>query len=141
MHPTAASPIRHRPSPTALFTHLLLLAGAFALVMGRTPGAFRMERLAEALPGVYGHVSNFSLSFLLYAGIGFMWLMTGVAPRAFAWAALALIAANLVYELLLPVLNTRDPIDAAYGLVGSLLAWLWIGLVRRFGLRAVPVST
>lgn len=119
---------------------LLLLAGAYALFMGRKPGVFRSTAIIDALPGFYSHVSNFSISFLLYAGVGFMWLMIGVRMRLLVLAALALALANIAYELLVPVLNTRDPVDAAYGVAGTVLALAWIGIVGRVGFIPMPAA-
>lgn len=118
--------------------HLLLLAAAFALFMGRKPGLFRSQRLLDVAPGFYSHVSNFCISYLLLAGVGFLWLMMGLSVRVIALAALGLILANAIYEFLVPVLNTRDPIDAAYGVVGTLLGFAWLWTVARTGLKRLP---
>lgn len=137
--PTTPAPgLRHVPHLAATIAHLLLLAGAYLLFLGRKPGRFRSETVLELVPGFYSHISNFSLSYLLYAGVGFLWLMMGVPLRWLAAAGLALIAANLVYEFLIPVLNTRDPVDAAYGVVGTVLAFAVLWLIRRFGLMPSP---
>ncbi len=130
--------LRFRPTLWVAVAHLLLFAAAFALFLGRKPGVFRSQVLLDAVPGFYSHVSNLSLSYLLYAGVGYLWLMMGVSTRHVALAGLALGVANVVYELLLPVLNTRDPVDAAYGLVGTLLAFGWLWSIQRFGLRPRP---
>lgn len=126
------------PRAWAAIAHLLLLAGMFLLFMGRKPGAFRSQRMLDVLPGFYSHVSNLSLSYLLLAGVGFIWLMMGVSMRHVALAALGLLLANIAYELLLPVLNTRDPIDAVYGAVGALLGFVWLWLLARVGLKPAP---
>lgn len=130
--------LRSAPYPWAALLHLLLLAAAFALFMGRKPGAFRSEHILDMLPGFYSHVYNFSLSYLLLAGVGFLWLLMGVSVRRIAWVGLALILANVIYELLLPLLNTRDPMDAVYGAVGTLLAFAWLWVTERIGLKALP---
>lgn len=126
------------PNVWAALAHLLLLAGMLVLFMGRKPGAFRAQRILDVLPGFYSHVSNLSLSYLLLAGVGFIWLIMGVSMRYVALAALGLLVANITYELLLPVLNIRDPIDAVYGAVGTLLGFVWLWLLARVGLKAVP---
>ena len=126
--------LRFQPTIWAALGNLLLLGIAFLLFLGRKPGAFRSQALMDLLPGFYTHVFNFSLSYLLLAGVGFLWLMMGVAVRHVAWAALALAMANLAYEFLLTLLNTRDPVDAAYGIAGTLCAFAWLWIIIRFGL-------
>jgi len=82
-----------------------------------------------------------ALLHLLLAGIGFMWVMVGVTLRHVAWAVVAVAVANIAYEFLLPLLNTRDPVDAAYGIAGTLCALAWLWIIVRFGLRpAQPAS-
>ncbi|WP_140909622.1 hypothetical protein [Cognatiluteimonas lumbrici] len=135
---SATLAFRFAPTLWASLLHLALMAGAFVLFLGRKPGRFRSQAIIEAIPGFYTHVFNFSLSYLLYAGIGFLWLMMGVPMRFVAWAGAALVAANVGYELLLPLLNTRDPVDAAYGIAGTLLGFAWLWIVRRFGLTPIP---
>jgi len=132
--------LRFQPSLWAAVLHLLMFAAVFTLFIGRKPGMFRSETLLDLVPGFYGHVSNFAIFWLLLAGVGFLWLMMGVRMAHVALAALALIVANLVYEFFLPVLNTRDPIDALYGVVGTLLAFAWLWLIHRFGLKPLPVA-
>ena len=134
-----ATPVmRFQTTVWAALIHLLLFAGVFVLFLGRKPGAFRSQAISELVPGFYTHVFNFSLSYLLLAGVGFLWVMMGVQLRHVAWAAAALVVANLGYELLLPLLNTRDPVDAAYGIAGTLCAFAWLWIIIRFGLTPNP---
>lgn len=132
--------MRFHPHLWAAVLHLLLFAVVFALFMGRKPGMFRSEIILEQMPGFYSHVFNFSLSWLFLAGVGFLWLMMGIRMRHMALAALALIVANVAYELLLPLLNTRDPIDALYGAAGTLLAFAWMWIIHRFGLKPIQIE-
>ena len=127
--------MRFSPALWAALLHLLLFAGVFVLFLGRKPGMFRSQAIIDLVPGFYTHVFNFSLSYLLLAGVGFLWVMMGIALRHVAWAALALVVANVAYEWLLPLLNTRDPVDAAYGIAGTLCAFAWLWILIRFGLR------
>lgn len=122
-----------QPRVSITVVHALLLAGVYALFMGRKPGPLQSAAIANMVPGFYSHVSNFSLSFLFLAGGGFLGVLMGVPVRQLAWSALALAVANVGYELLLPLLNTRDPVDAAYGVAGTLLAFIWVLIVRRYG--------
>ena len=129
---------RYQPSLWATLTHLMLLGLAYALFAGRKPGFFRSETIISLAPDFYSHVSNFSLSFMLYAGAGFAALLGEVPMRRLAWIGLAFVLANVVYELFLPLLNTRDPIDAVYGVVGTLLGFAWLWVIHRFGRTELP---
>ena len=134
-----ATPVmRLQPTLWAALVHLLLFAAVFVLFLGRKPGMFRSQSIIDLVPGFYTHVFNFSLSYLLLAGVGFMWLMMGVRLRHVAWAAVAVAVANVVYEFLLPVLNTRDPVDAVYGIIGALCAFAWLWIIIGFGLVPAP---
>jgi hypothetical protein len=79
----------------AALLHLLLFAGVFVLFLGRKPGMFRSQAIIDLVPGFYTHVFNFALSYLLLAGIGFLWVAMGVRLRHVAWAALALAVASV----------------------------------------------
>ncbi|QCO66689.1 hypothetical protein E5843_00755 [Luteimonas yindakuii] len=140
MRKDTASPLRFQPRLAATAFHLLLLAAVLALFAGRKPGLFRSRAILDLLPGFYSHVSNFALSYLFFTGVGFAWLMTGVRVHALVLAALVLCGANVAYELLLPLLNTRDPMDAVHGVAGTLLGLAWLLVLRRFGLRRAPDS-
>lgn len=137
----APHPFRYAPYVSVTIAHFVWLAAVFALFMGRKPGVFRSQSILDVAPAFYSHISNFSLSYLLYAGVGFLWLMVGVSMRMLALAGLSLAVANVTYELLLPLLNTRDPVDAVYGLIGTLLAFGWLCVIQRFGLREIPGKT
>ena len=127
--------LRFKPAPWAAITHLLLFAVVYAVFLGRKPGMFRSEAILDIVPDFYSHALNFSLSYLLYAGVGFLWVMMGVQARYVALAGVALVLANVGYEWLLPLLNTRDPLDAVYGIAGTLLGFAWLWVFRRFGLK------
>src|SRR3546814_20608242 len=98
---------RFAPTLWASLCHLLLMAGAFVLFLGRKPGRFRSEATMDAVPGFYTHEFNFSLTYLLYVGAGFLWLMLGVSVRFVAWAGAAFVVANFGAEVLLPLLKSQ----------------------------------
>lgn len=68
----APTVMRFQPRLWVAALHLPLFATAFALFMGRKPGVFRSETIIDHVPGFYSRVSNFSLSWLLLAGVGFL---------------------------------------------------------------------
>ena len=84
-------------------------------------------------PTINSHITNFTISVLLSVLVGYLLLLYGAR---FGWVALwggLLIAANLLYELCLPFLNTTDPIDALYGIAGVLVSLAYLYWMNRFG--------
>ena len=92
------------------------------------------------MPDFYSHVSNLSISYMLYAGVGYLWLAFGVPMRLIGLFGLALAACNLVVERAIPVLNTPDPVDALYGLIGIALGAVLLVAIDRRGMRPSPAS-
>ena len=137
---TIPTVFRRVPKPWAALLHLAALGGALALFLGRKPGIFRSECILANVPDFYLHVSNASISFLLYAGVGYLWLMMGVPMKRLALAGAALIAANIGCELFLPILNTRDIVDAWYGVAGVAAGFFALWTIDRRGMVANPAA-
>lgn len=119
---------------TALVFPVLILS-VLAIFMGRRVPALRCPWWMETLPGFYSHISNFSISLMLCLGIGYAWLLAGVALRGAVVLCLCVAISNLIYESFIPLLNTRDPVDAVYGVVGTALAMAILLLFDRFGMH------
>lgn len=45
-----------------------------------------------------------------------------------------LILANVIYELFIPLINTRDIVDMWYGIAGTVIGGMIVLLIARFGL-------
>lgn len=82
---------------------------------------------------VNSHSTNFTLSLLLCTFIGYLLLSAGKKYISNAVIGILLIIANFIYELLLPVLNTRDVIDALYGLAGVTVSLIYLFVISRYG--------
>ena len=82
---------------------------------------------------VNSHITNFTLSLLLCTFIGYLLLSAGKKYISNAVIGILLIIANFIYELLLPVLNTRDGIDALYGLAGVTVSLIYLFVISRYG--------
>ena len=54
---------------------------------------------------------------------------------------IALLLANLIYELFIPVLNTPDIVDAYFGFAGTILGFLFLFFVYKSGLNPNPIAT
>ena len=82
---------------------------------------------------VNSHITNFTLSLLLCTFIGYLLLSAGKKYISNAVIGILLIIANFIYELLLPVLNTRDVVDALYGLAGVTVSLIYLFVISRYG--------
>lgn len=83
---------------------------------------------------VTSHISNLSLSMMLYLYWGQMMLLYDVKFKYIILVGISLILGNFVYELFLSILNTKDIIDAIYGLIGCILSFSYLALTKKFGL-------
>lgn len=129
--------LRFYPLPLTSLVFFLLLGFNGLLFYGRKSKAVQIEMAVDLFPEFYTHISNFCISFLLLGGVGYSWLLFGVGFRQIIYAALGVIAANFIWELWLPLLNTRDISDAWFGLAGTILAVFFLGLTAKFGLKPV----
>jgi hypothetical protein len=135
-----ASTLKRLPRVWAAVTFLLLMALVFVLFQGRKTELVRPDALLAIAPAFYSHVSNFSISYVLCAGIGYPWLMMGSSMAAVLWLGLAGVLANIVYEGFIPILNTPDFVDAWYGIAGCVLGVSVLAVIERWGLVANPAS-
>jgi hypothetical protein len=132
---------KYVPKLWAAITYLLLVLGALFLFMGRTVKAIKIDGLRSTFHDFYFHVSNFSISILVYLTMGYVWLLMGLRIRAVVLAGIVIIVINFIYELFIPILNTPDIIDAYYGLAGVVLSFLFLFFTYRYGLTSkTPVS-
>ncbi len=118
--------------PVAIAVHLSINLGCLVLFVLRTvhisnPAVVVINR------EITSHISNFALSLVLCALAGFVLLATGKRLALAQKVCIAVLAANVVYEAFLPVLNTRDMMDALYGIAGSLAGMLYLAWLNRFG--------
>lgn len=118
---------------TALF--FVLFGIAVLLFQGRKHEWARFGFILDMMPEFYSHISNYTISYLLYAGVAYFWLMMGTPFRYVIIFGILLLAANFIYELYIPVLNTPDITDAYFGAAGTVVAFLFLSYVRYFGLK------
>lgn len=131
----SAQPV-YRVTTAWLVVFYVVFALVFFCFLQRK-GAFWAE-----LPGQVGsHFSNFAISYLIVAGPGLMNLILG-APFAAIWLIVGgMIFANLLAEFALTFINTKDPLDAVYGIAGTLLALGLLLLIKRYGLVKIPAKS
>lgn len=129
------STLKYIPKGWTSLLFFILLVIVLFLFFARTKEILRFNFLLQYFPFYYHHISNFSISYLLYAGVGYMWLLMGIQLKYIVAVGILIIIANLVYETWLPLLNTMDMMDAYYGIAGALLGFIFLLLVQKRGLR------
>lgn len=74
-----------------------------------------------------------------YLGIGFILLMKDVKFRFISLLGIVYIIGNLLCETLMTFLNTPDIIDAYFGILGTMVSFLFLFLTKKFGL--IPITS
>lgn len=128
--------MKQLPKVTTAISFLIFLAVVFALFQGRKSEWIRLQNIDNFLPEFYSHISNFCLSYILYSGIGYFWIMAGVKFKYIVGLGIVILASNFIFELFINVLNTPDIIDAYYGVTGTLFALLFLFISYKFGFKA-----
>lgn len=124
------------------------LLAAYYLVFGLVMASFFVRSNGDfwaSLPILGGweigtHMSNFALSYAILSGACLPAILMGKPFRNILVIAGLLAAANISYELLLPFLNTRDMIDAIYGLAGTGLGLGALWLAQKYRCPASKVK-
>lgn len=132
--------LKYVPKLGSSLFFFLLFGVVFLLFWGRKSETVQSEYFLQLLPSFYQHISNFSLSYLLYVGIGYFRLMMGVKFKFLIYFGIVLLLANLIYELFISILNTPDITDAYFGFAGIFLGFLFLYSVYRFGLKPNPLA-
>ena len=127
--------LKYIPNLFAAISFLVIWLILSWLFMGRTIEFCKLTLITGYYPDFYFHVSNFVISYFIYAGIGYFWLMLGVNFKYIIALGIASVLANLIYELWIPILNTPDLIDAYFGLAGTFTAFVFLLLTFKFGLK------
>jgi hypothetical protein len=120
-----------------LFIYSLLIF----LGLGLTIGRWLSQSTDFVVINTYinSHISNFSLSLMSYLGIGFILLMKDVKFRFISLLGIVYIIGNLLCETLMTFLNTPDIIDAYFGILGTMVSFLFLFLTKKFGL--IPITS
>lgn len=120
---------------TLLVYYGLLLLGALLTVL-RWISAFN-SHVMVINPEINAHISNFSLSLILYLAIGFTWTLQGVKFKYVAGLGVLLILANILCETVMGFMNTPDILDAVYGVLGTILGFCFLAVSKRYGFNAI----
>lgn len=82
---------------------------------------------------INSHITNFTLSLIICTLIGYLLLCFNKKYKTIIILGIILISTNLLYETLLPFLNTIDIIDALYGIIGVILSMIYLYIVNKKG--------
>lgn len=130
--------IKYLPKVATALLFLLFLVANYLLFSGRRSDVLQPALILANFPDFYLHVANFTISCLLYSAIGYAWLILGIKVKTVVILGIIIIVANFIYELWIPILNTRDLMDAWYGFAGTLVGFVFLILMKKFGLRLNP---
>ncbi len=111
--------------------HLLLICFCLILTIIRWRNSFNSD-IVFINNTITSHISNFSLSMLLYLTYGQIMLLYDIKFKYVILVGISLILGNFVYELFLDILNTKDIVDGIYGLIGCVLSFQHLFLMKKF---------
>ena len=75
---------------------------------------------------INSHITNFTISMMLCTLVGYLLLSTNGKYKSVIIFEVLVIFANIIYETILPILNTVDFIDAVYGIVAVVLSFIYL---------------
>lgn len=133
--PTSDAPERLILRSWASAGYALIFTVAALIALGYVDPSLKLGFFETLLPGFYLHASNLTLSCCLVLVYGLVRIVMGAKLWEIAAFTLAVVAANYVYELFLPLWNYVDIVDAHHGAVGAVLTFLFMAAVHRWGLR------
>ena len=84
---------------------------------------------------INSHITNFTLSVLLCVLIGYLLQLFGKKYNSNIIVGMVIILSNFIYEILLPILNTTDIVDAVYGLVGTIISLIYLYIISKYGFK------
>jgi hypothetical protein len=128
----------YAPKLWSAIVYFILVGIAAFLFAGRKIDALKLPIILNSIPDFYSHVSNFSISFMLSLMAGYTHTMVTKNLKRAIVIALILITANVVYEWYLPYLNTPDKVDGYYGILGTILPFVFLVFYQKYGLKENP---
>ena len=109
-----------------------IFAICFILVIMRWISIFN-EDIFVISNEINSHITNFTLSLITCALIGYLLLCFKKKYSSIIILGFILICINIIYETLLPFLNTIDFIDALYGIIGVILSMAYLFTIDKRG--------
>lgn len=84
---------------------------------------------------INSHITNFTISLMICTLIGYLLLCYRKKYSTIIKIGLILISMNLIYETILPLINTIDFIDAIYGIIGVIISLLYLYFIDKKGFK------
>lgn len=106
----------------------------FVLVVIRWINVFN-ENIFVITKEINSHITNFTLSLMICTMIGYLLLCYKKKYSSIIKLGLIAIVINLIYETLLPFINTMDFIDAFYGIVGVVVSITYLYFINKKGFK------
>ena len=130
--------MKYVPKIWSTLIYFAFLLFAMLIFLSKNEESLRFDFFHNVFANYTSHISNFSISLILVLVAGFIGGIQNKSIKGAYIVASLLIVANLVYELFLPFINTMDIIDAYYGIVGSLVPFLFLIPYQEFGIINNP---
>lgn len=127
--------LKFLPKIGLAITYPVLLIIGLVLFFGRNLENWRFDFLLNAMPDFYDHVSNFSISLLIYITIGYTGLLLGLKLKHLLIVGGFIVLVNFMVEFFMSFLNTPDMVDAVYGLFGVFFGLVFIWAGKKYGLK------
>ena len=113
---------------------LVIFFLCFVLVVIRWINIFN-ENIFVITKEINSHITNFTLSLMICTIIGYLLLCYKKKYSSIIKLGLIAIIINLIYETLLPFINTMDFIDAFYGMVGVVVSITYLYFINKKGFK------
>ena len=120
---------------TNIVFYSLILLGALLTIL-RWISAFN-SRIMVINEEINSHISNLSLSLIVYIAIGFTWTLQGLKFKKVVVLGIIIMIANILCETVMGFMNTPDIIDAVYGVIGTIIGFCFLALSKRYGLNII----
>lgn len=127
--------LKYIPKIWTALTFLVLIVISSLLIFGRKFQNLRPEPILNLLPDFYSHVSNLSISLVVFITLGYFGLMNDIKIKQLAIIGSAIIMINLIYEFFISLLNTPDKVDAVYGICGVVFGFIFLAIAKKSGFR------
>lgn len=128
---------KYRVKPAFMIGYYALFLFSVFLIFGYLFDNLKIEFIINIYPDFYFHVSNLSLSIIVYLGLGLSWITQGVKFKYIILLGIALIVANVLCETVMGFMNTTDLIDALYGVIGVAISFVYLIIIFKHGLVLV----